>query len=138
MQAALDLRMLRKQVPGPVEGRRRRFMPGQQQGQHFVTQLLITHAHACLLVLRREQHPKQVFCVRVYRLPSSLIDDGVDDGVEGVQPCQQTAVAWSGNPQWWEGKRGVPGDQGTESGESASDYVRFIAEIEREEGQSDN
>src|SRR5262249_36729695 len=37
--AALNLRMLRKQVPRPGESCCRRFIPCQQQGQHFIAHL---------------------------------------------------------------------------------------------------
>ncbi len=113
-------------------------MPAQQQGQHFVTQLLIAHAKAGLLVSCGEQHRQQIVRIRVCQLLSPLIDEGVDDGVERIQPGQQTAIAWSRDPERWERKRGVPGDEGIQRGERAPDPVHLSGEIVCEEGQSGN
>ena len=56
----LDGGMLRKQVPRPGQRDRRRFVPGNEEGDHLVAQLLVAHCLARILVTRFHEQREQV------------------------------------------------------------------------------
>ena len=95
MQAALDFRVLSKQIPGPGEGIRSRFMTCQQQCHDFITQLLIAHLLPCLLITSLQEHREQVTLFGI--LLAMLSDDIMYDHIKRTNGPLNAAVARCGN-----------------------------------------
>src|SRR5437763_16230485 len=107
VKAALYIRMLGKQVPGPCKRCRCRFMTSHHHSQHFVMHLLRTQSLACLIVTRHQYHREQVSFVSV--LLASLIADGVYYLTERTKGGVQETVTWDGHVEWWSGSINVIG-----------------------------
>ena len=81
VQPALDLRVLREQIPCPRERVRGRFVAGEEDRHRLVAHLRIAHpAAVAFFVARQQQHRQQIAAVIRRRAP--LVDDPVDQPVE--------------------------------------------------------
>ena len=56
MQTRFDTRMLREQVPGPVEPAGSRLVTGDDERHDLIDQLALAHGRAALLVTAVHQH----------------------------------------------------------------------------------
>ena len=50
MESVLDVRMMVEQVPGPGEAEGHCLVAGEQNGEHFVTNLSVAHLHPGLAI----------------------------------------------------------------------------------------
>ena len=103
LHPARRLRVTREQIDGPAQRHRSGLVPCQHQRHHLVAQLLIGHAIRAGVIRRGHQHAQQIPRGRV--AVAALLDDGVDQPIEGRPRSQEAAVGRRGHPQRQRGQR---------------------------------
>src|SRR6185369_7980323 len=88
VQPALDLGVLREEIPGPGEEIRRRLVAGEEEGHRLVAKLRVAHAATVALgVLREEEHGEQVAAILPRGAPFG--DEAIDRRVEPLAPATE-------------------------------------------------
>src|SRR5262245_18045590 len=96
MQSRFDLRMLSEQMPGPRQRDRGGFVPGHQEGQYLVAQLLVVHRSVGLCVPGADEHAELIaMCARV---APALATDAVEDPVEPRDRASTLAIGACRHP----------------------------------------